>query len=312
MKHIEDYIDEIKKIFLENADRYKCHALASPILEELSRNKLIIADIIRKNLLNSDFVNRSRHYSTLAMDVFENNQFTLLVNIFPPLPDRSTDITFQSIHHHGSLLLSTVGFHGNGYSSILYKKGFQIDPKTQETNLEIIEYYQNVNHEVKFCDAYQPHVVFYPNDFSSTLVLWSEKENRPKDNIKALPLISKLKKPLGKLIRNLRMEGVVGINKIENYDFYRSAGKYYALKERKAYDKSCSNENFLQNFFSYVQALGFDDMEFLNNLKLSSHFPNKCHYLIDKLIQNEKIEDDFCEHHLNIPFVNLHKKDLLP
>lgn len=304
-------IEEIRHIFNSNSDRYICHQLAAPILVELSKDKNFIFEIVKKNLTNKQFLSRPRHYSTLAFDIYETEQFSILINIFPPLPDRSVDTTFQSIHHHGSLLLSTVGFHGSSYSSIIYKKGFTIDKKTQETNLEIEEYYQNKNHEVKFCDAYQPHVVFYPNEFSSTIVLWSDFESRAKDNLKKIPLIARFKKPLGKLIRKLRMEGVVGINKIENFDFYRTNGVYYALKQRLAYDDVCDNTNFLQNIFAFIQSYGFNDISFLSHLKLNPDFPKSSIYLIDKLISGERIPDSFCEKHVDIPFVNLKRKDLL-
>lgn len=304
-------IAEIKQIFETNSDRYKCHELISPILLDLSLDKSFFYDIIKQNLVNPKFISRERHYSTLSMDVFESENFNILINIFPPLPDRNTDITFQSIHHHGSLLLSTVGFFGNGYSSILYKKGFEIDNSSSETKMEIDHYYENKNHDVKFVDAYQPHVVFYPESFSATLVIWSDKETRSKDKFKKISLIAKFKKPLGKLIRKLKMEAIVGINKIENFDFYRENGIYFAMKERKAYDSCCNNSNFLQNIFSFIQSFGFNDFAFLNQLKLNPDFPKSSINLIDKLISDERISDSFCEKHIDIPFVNLKRKDLL-
>jgi hypothetical protein len=304
-------IVEIKRIFESNSDRYICHELAAPILTDLSMDKAFIFEIFKQNLANKKFLDRERHYSTLALDIIETENFSILINIFPPLPDRTVDTTFQSIHHHGSLLLSTVGFHGSSYSSIMYKKGFEIDKKTNTVNLEIEEYYQNINHQVKFCDAYQPHVVFYPRDFSATIVLWSDFQSRAKDNIKKIPLIARFKKPLGKLIRKLRMEGVVGITRIENFDFYRENGIYYAMKERKAYDSSCDNANYLQNIFAFIQSYGFNDLEFLNSLKLNPDFPKHAIHLIDKLIQGDIISDSFCDKHLDIPFVNLKRKILL-
>ncbi len=216
------------------------------------------------------------------------------------LGEKSVQIRYRT----NQAIFSEVQVSSNGKTFNRFKKSNQV-------NLEIEEYYQNINHEVKFCDAFQPHVVFYPKDFSATIVLWSDFQTRAKDDIKKIPLIAKFKKPLGKLIRKLRMEGIVGINRIENYDFYRENGLYYAMKERKAYNSSCNNDNYLQNIFAFIQSYGFNDTDFLNQLKTNPNFPASSHYLIDKLIENELISDSFCDKHIDIPFVNLKRKDLL-
>lgn len=307
----KDFIAQVTEIFEYTKDRYQCHNLLRPILEKASYDHELFIDIFKYNLSSEQFLRRNRHYSTLSMEIFENENFTMLINIFPPLPDKNTDITFQSIHHHGSLLLSTVGFMGEGYSSILYKKGFQIDNKSQIAMLEIEEYYENKNHEVKFVDAFQPHVVFYPKSFSATLVVWSENEKRVKDNLKKISVLSKFKKPIGKIIRRLGVENLFGINKIQNFDFYRKDGIYYSLRTRLAYDNSCSNLNFIQNILAFIQAYGFHDTPFLTLLKSNPALPKGADALIQNVIEGHIVADAFCEKHLNIPFVNLHKKDLM-
>jgi hypothetical protein len=305
------YLQKIRKIFEDTSDRYEVHKKCQPLLQEMAQSKDFLQEVYKKNLSDPTFLKKSRHYSTLSMKVFECPEFSMLINIFPPLPDRNTDVTFQSIHHHGSLLLSTVGIMGPGYSSILYKKGFTIDHKTEEAQMQIEKYYQNKTYEIGFVDTYQPHTVFYPSDFSATLVLWSDYKKSQKEALKKIGIINKLKKPLGKIARGLGLSKFIGVNKVEYFDFYTKDQKYYAMKEREAYSEAGSNENFLQNVFCFLQKANFEDVSFLENLKKSSDIPKSIHRFIDDLIQKNTIPDSFYEGHLNVPFVNLHKKDLI-
>jgi hypothetical protein len=308
---LSQYIEQICDIFEKTENRYDVHTQCQPILSAMAKDRAVLYEIIKQNLVNPAFLSRTRHYSTLSMAVYEHSDFSMVINIFPPLPNRNTDITFQSIHHHGNLLLSTVSFFGPGYSSIVYKKGFEINKDTHETNLEIEKIYENHLYQLEFCDSHQPHVVFYPTDFSSTLVIWSDDKRNLKNTFKKFGFLKKIKPLILKVLKMLRLSAAVGINKIEYFDFYRENGVYYGLKDRLAYDDAGSNYNFLENIFCFLQKFGFDDMDFLKNLKNLEAFPKEAHGLIDDYIAQCEIKDVFYEKHLNVPHVNLHRKDLL-
>lgn len=308
---IQESLATIKKIFAETDDRYEVQARCKPILEKLSGSRDFLYSVIRQNLSDQAFLNKKRHYSTLSMTISESPEFSFVMNIFPPLPDRQTDISFQSIHHHGTLLLSTVSVFGPGYESILFKKGYSIDPVTRQTDMQIDKQYQNQPGKVEFVDARQPHIVFYPSDFSATYALWCDKTKSTKESLKKIGLINNIKKPLAKLIHRAGLGKHFGLNKAEYFDFYIENNTIKALKDRLAYDQAGDNENFLRNIFAFVQQTGFNDTAFLTGLLNRAGTQDTAQKYIRMLLNGQTVTDEFYEGHLNIPYVNLHRDDIL-
>ena len=309
MKH--QLVDELKQIFANNANRYEAHVKCKPVLEKMASSKEFLFEVIKFNLSNTVFLQRKRSYSTLSMSICESNEFSFVVNIFPPLPDRATDISFQSIHHHGSLILCTVAAFGPGYESILFKKGYNIDKTTGETKMEIEKKYQNETGKVEFVDTYQPHIVFYPKNFSATFALWCDAKKTTKDVAKKIGILKKIKKPITWMLQKLGLSGLMGINNIEYFDFYVEGNKIIALKERLAYTEEGSNENFLQNIFCFIQKVGFKDKQFLESLLQLKSTSNIAKKFLSQLLYEETVSDQFFEGHLNIPKVNLKRPDIL-
>ena len=305
------WVDEIKGIIKNDPDRYSVHRRCKPVLEKMAASKEFLFDIIRYNLSDPYFLLRKRTYPTLSMIIEENSEFTFVVNIFPPLPDRSTNISFQSIHHHGGLLLSTVGVVGPGYQSILFNKGFNINAVTGETEMSVAKKYQNEFGVVEFVDSYQPHIVFYPQAISATYAFWCDEKKRAKEAIKKLGFLKNMRKPAARLINKLGLSKIFGLNKVEYFDFYTRDGKIIALKERLAYTNVGDNDNFLKNIFYFIQQTGFNDIDYLTKLVLSNQVPDGAKNYINKLINNEVIEDEFFVGHLNVPKVNLAEIDVL-
>ena len=309
MKH--KLVDELIDIFKNNIDRYQAHEKSKPILEKMSNSTAFLYDIIRSNLLDPFFLIKSRHYSTLSMTIFENSDFSFVVNIFPPLPDRRTDVSFQSIHHHGSLLLSSVAAFGPGYNCILFKKGFTIDYTTCITKMEIDKDYQNQLHQVGFVDSDQPHIVFYPSDFSATFALWSDQKKTSKQVLKKIGFIRRFKKPLLKIAQAIGLDKKLGVNKIAFFDFYPVGKNIIAMKDRDAYNEEGSNDNFLQNIFCFIQKTGFHDIVFLNEVMSNDKTPESAIKFIQMIINGVTINDSFISGHLNVPKVNLIKNDII-
>lgn len=310
--NLDIYLDEIKSFFKnKNNTRYLAHQKAQEVLKKMSSDTQIIGEIIKKNISNPEFLKKKRHYPTMAMLIFEDTSFSFYLNIFPPLPDRRTDISSQSIHHHGKLILSTVSAFGPGYNSILFKKGFKIDYESCTTEMEIESDYQNQLNEVSFVDESQPHIVFFPSDFSGTYALWSDFENSTKDLAKNIGIVKKFKKPIVKTINMLGLAKIFGLNKVEYFDFYIENDKVKAMKERERYMAEAGNENFLQNIFCFIQKTEFNDKSFLQELSEKIETPKPAKKYIQMLLQQEKITDVFFEGHLNVSKVNILKNDIL-
>ncbi len=299
--------DALIKIFAEGEDMYENHRQALPLLKEMVANNDLLHAIIRYNLDQPDFLKTKQTYTTLALPVFETADVSLVVNIFPPLPDRNTEISFQSVHHHGYMLLSTIAAFGPGYKAITFKKGFEIDKDTCITKMAKEKIYQNSPDNPDFVDANTPHIVFYPKSISATYALWSKNTKKDASNkLKKIGLVLKFKKQLRKLIEALHLEKLAGIAKVEYYDFYPVQGKLIAMKDRIHYDPSGgTNKHFLQNMFHFIQQTGFRDTDFLASLAARQSTPVAAAEMIGNLINQVEIKDEFVPAFMNIAKVNL-------
>lgn len=311
MSNINQYLSEISSIFKNEKDRYEAHRKAAPVLKQMGADREVLYDIFRKNLSNESFINRVRHYPTLAFEIYQDKNVAINGNCFMPLPDRSGELSFQSIHHHGKLLLTTVAAFGPGYESILFKKGFTIDTNNQTAEMAIEKKYQFVNGNLEFIDADQPHIVFFPSDASITYAMWAY--TKQSGLIKALKdnmVVKKFKGTIRVVLKKLGLLKKVGLNAIENLDFYPENGKIKVLKNRLGFREG-TNENFLTNVFYVLQKAGFKDSTFLNELKNKYPGRTHLHQLIDKLLRDEPIRDEFYDFHMNVKYVNLSKSEIL-
>lgn len=311
MEKLNHYVSAIAKIFKEEKDRYEAHKKAAPVLKQMGADREVLFDVFRKNLLDDNFINKPRHYPTIAFEIFQDENVGISGNCFMPLPDRTTDLSFQSIHHHGKLLLTTVAAFGPGYESIVFKKGFEINKERQTASMQIEKQYQFGPGNLEFVDSDQPHVVFFPKDASITFAMWAyARQNAATQTLKNNPLIKKFKEPIRKGLKALGLLDKAGVNLVENFDFYPEKKEIKVLKNRINFQEG-SNENFLTNVFYVLQKAGFNDHEFLKSLK--TKYPNHTalHSLIDRYISGAEIRDEFYDFHKNVQYVNLHKQDIL-
>jgi hypothetical protein len=307
------YIDELSVIFSGSKDNGDAHVQAKPILQEMARDREFLFEIIRKNLLDPSYLSRVRHYPTLSLKIAETDRFTLVGNCWLPLPSRETDISFQSIHHHGNLELSTVSAFGSGYSSILFKKGFELESDSGIAHMEIAKDYQNTLYNLEFCESWQPHVVFYPAHFSITYALWASKESRVTDKLKKSPILQRIKTPLKVMLNATGLGKTLGIQKVENFDFHVKDRQIRTLKERVGY-KAGTNKNFIQNVFYMLQEIEFKDGEFLQSLpsRLDLKIAESISPWITRLQEGTRIRDEFEEAHLQFdPHRNLNRIDVM-
>lgn len=310
MEKLNYYVGKIATIFKEEKDRYKAHEKATPVLREMGADPEVLFDVFRYNLSNPEFIEKKRHYPTLAFDIYQDKNIGINGNCFMPVPDRRQDLSIVSIHHHGKLLLTTVATFGPGYHSVLFKKGFSFDKTTLDARLEMEKYYQFYKGSVEFVDADQPHVVFFPESPSITYAMFTYKDvNNTVQALKNNAVIKALKEPIRKTMNALGLTKKAGINVVEYFDFYPENGGFKTLKNRIDFQVG-DNDNFLTNVFFVLQKAGFNDFDFLHKLK--EKYPDKkhLHQLIGKLEDNVPINDEFYDFHRNVKFVNYTKDEI--
>lgn len=307
-----NYIQELKKIFSQG-DRYKAHRDTAPVLLEMAKDRKFLFEVIKKNLRDSKFISRNRHHPTIDFPIMEDENFSMTTNCFPSLPNKATNISHQCVHHHGKLLLSTVSVFGPGYDSIIFKKRFEINKQTKEAKLEIDNIFHHGQYHLEFIDSFTPHIVFFPSSVSITYAIWTMEKKQTSDTIKGMPLLQKFKKPIIALIKTLGMSSAFNLNLPEYLDFYVEKGKFMVKEERDFQYGGGTNDNFIQNVCYIMQEVGFDDNNFL--LELKKYFTEQNNYKaigwINALINKQKIEPLYEPTHLNIDKVNLKKEEIL-
>ena len=291
-------------------DFYEAHDRSKPILKEMAHGQEFLEEMVRFNLSQPEYLRKKRHYPTQAMQIFENEHFQLVANIWLPLPDRREDLSFQSIHHHGHLLLTSVAAFGPGYETILFKNDFSLDPVTFETQMTIDKIYRHTRGSVEFCDRWTPHVVFCPGAYSITLALWSFMAPPPWARLRKWPILKPLKRGTSHLLRKMGLGKNWGLNSAEFYDFYPENGKLWALKERVGFEVG-TEENFIRNVFYGLQELQFSDHDFIRKLCSLSFVSPRVQVWADKFLKGEPIRDEFDLRHLSVPRVNLTKAEIL-
>lgn len=301
---LETYLRPIRKAF-EQPDRRAAHRACVPILRDMGRDPGVLPDIIRKNLSQPGFLARSRVNPVLALSIEKNRDIDFIMHGWLPLPDRSTALTHQSIHHHGNLLLTSLAAFGPGYESILFKRGVRIDPATREATMAADRYYKNPPQNIESVDTDTPHVVFYPPAFSITYALWST--DKPASRLRELPALRKYKAQIKRVLEATGLSRRIGVNDSFDLDYYIENGKTFALKDRVMYPVG-SHENFVQNLFHVLQSVGFADYDFVRAL------PEPTAAVAGwkaKFLAQTPIADVFDPVHLDIARINMPKRDLL-
>lgn len=311
MNDLNNYTNKITNIFETCHNRYDAHRQVQPIIIEMAKNTNILHQIIRINVAKPDFFLQTRINPVIALPIIETPEYSMVANCWLPLPTRSTNISHQSIHHHGSLLLTTIAAYGIGYESILFKNNFQIDKNSEKATLNIDKIYHNYLYSAEFIDANTPHIVFYPPSLSVTYACWSTKQKLKSDTFKKVAFLKKYKKPLKKILDATKISKLLGLNVITYFDFSLNEQKQpIALKNRVQYQKG-TQDNFIQNFFYLLQQIQFDDINFLKNLPLPINLKNTLAPHLDKLAHKQPILDSFEPTHLNVNYINLVKSDII-
>ena len=310
--NLNGYVEKLKSIFHDN-DYRMAHQKAKDVLLEMAKDKIILFDIIRQNLSTPGFFSQKRINPVIAFEINKNKDFSITAHCWMPLPDRATDISHQSVHHHGRLLLTSVSPVGEGYESVIFKKGYELDKQAGLAKMSIGKIYKNPQYNIEFIDSDTPHVVFYPKDFSITYAMWSyDKKDGALASLRQSKFIQSNKKTIVKLLQRLGLSKKVGVNLVEYFDFYPENQKLHAMQTRVMYPVG-TTQNFVQNVFYILQKVGFPDKEFIHNLKsrLSKEELAVAEHSINKFLNDEPLQDIFDPVHLNIPKINFTKTELL-
>ena len=248
---------ELREIF-SGKDFRKAHFLARPALERLAADASLFSALVKRFVLSPAFAESRRINPVLAIPMIETEAFTLVANIWPPRPDGRTDISHQSIHHHGNLLLTSVAAYGPGYESILFECDREQLSRGESAQMAARSVYRNDFGKVEFIDAFVPHIVFYPPALSVTYALWSKDRPFQLGRRGALRVPKALKPALRKALAWLGLAGKLGLNQSDGFDYEVRDGEFRKLVQRAQYQPG-TRENFLEALRFVVKEIGLND-----------------------------------------------------
>ncbi|MGE3260744.1 MAG: FkbM family methyltransferase [Bacteriovoracia bacterium] len=253
-KKLDEARSALRKIF-SGPDYRRAHVLARPVLAQLGADASVLRGLLKKFVLSAEFRRGERINPVVAIPMIEDPAFTLVANIWIPRPDGRTDISHQSIHHHGNLLLTSLAAYGPGYESILFDR--------EERGLKISQIYTNELGKIEFVDSQVPHLVFYPSALSVTYALWSKDRPYRLNRLRRLP--PSWKGAARKAAGALRLSGAIGFNQQEGFDYTVKNGAVVPLKHRALYEKG-SHESLLAAMRFVAREVGLTDDEIWNVL----------------------------------------------
>jgi hypothetical protein len=315
---LEKYISQIKNFNLAYTDRKLFHEKSGELLLQMVADKNFWVEVFKQNLTDKGYLKRKwSMYEIPFLYVYENDDFYLKVHLFVPLKTYEPKIMASAIHHHNNYLITTHAAFGSGYETMLFEKDFVIDSISKQVNLKIREHFTQKERPLHTVDSWEPHVVINPTSLSATLVVWSPDKKRATDSLRSNPLLKAIKMPLRKLIYAFGLDKKVGIAANETYQFYPKDGKFYAVLEDEYFEPTRSqvgpevDDYSIQTVFAFMQRMGFNDLEFLNNLKKNQDVPNYYHKWIDMLLNNQFIPDNYAKENINVPGGKITVEDIL-
>lgn len=306
MKKIE--LEKILDDAFSQNDFRASHRKVAPLMQQLAGDKEFFSDIVLDYARDPKIHLQKRINPVVAVPVFANERYSLIAHGWLPREDKDVNITHQSIHHHGKLLLTSVAAFGQGYDSIIFRPGFEINGA--EAKMKPEKLYRAHQGLVEFVEVDTPHVVFYPSETSVTYALWSQDHFNAAAALKKNPLLQTIKKPLKALAKATGLSASLGINIVSNFDFSVRDGKLYVLPERIQYQAG-DHENFVEALFFLLSEIKMDGREQLQKNLQQSGNSTLLLSAASRFLNGGSFKNKFSPNHLWIPDVNIKREDLL-
>lgn len=272
-------------------DLRAAHLDARYLLSRLAATDAALHEIFTKCLLAPGFLESKRINPVVALPIFETAAYTLVANVWIPRPDGRTDLSHQSIHHHGNLLLTSVSAFGPGYESVIYgKMNGSSFPGMEQV-------FQHERGNLEFVDVRTPHIVFYPARLSVTYALWSREQSSFGRSVTRSAPLRALKPSLKWLSRRLGLKNLLSSNPETNLDFYVEGGKILPVGNRVMYEPG-SNQNFIEAIRFIAAEIGYKDERGLARI-------------LAKARPERPPVNEFEAHHLHLPKVNLLRSEVM-
>jgi hypothetical protein len=312
-----EYVKRLKALNEEFPERRMFHSKASDVLREMGEDKAFLTEVVKRNFDDEGYCSQIWSlYNIPFLFIYECSDFYLKVHFFPAMEDYKPGQAAHCIHHHNNYLLTTAAIYGSGYETMLFDKKIEIDEKTLETKLRVARHFTQKEFPVHTIDAWEPHVVFMPPSFSTTMQLWTPDKKRGTDGLRFNPILKAFKKPLKKIIYWCGLERSVGISAEKTYQWYPEGEHFKAILEdeyfaptRKAIGPDVDLWS-MQNVFIFIQRMGLVDLDYLREVRNRSTTPVAYLPWLDMILNGEQIPDTWHRETINIPRKTYRAEDI--
>lgn len=304
---LDEYIGEIAKIFKTTDNKYEAHLKSYPTLYKMAEEDEVIFEAVRRNMVKPNFFDKKLCTPDFHFFLAEHPEFSLHTFFFGPNKEKKTDISYSTMHHHDDFLLSTINAKGPGYTSLIFKPGYDIDRENQEAKIELEKFVLHAPNHIEFIQSHTAHTVFYPEATTMTYGLWSTFYPTSRlSKLKNTEFVKKNRQLIRNTIDSFKIKvRNLGIPQYREDYFYPENGK---LKFLSGQVLPPQGEHFTQNFFHIVKEfIKFDDSSFLKDVysKLKKEDNPDSLPWIERVIENESIARNYDSYDMYVPKRNV-------
>lgn len=306
------YIQQLIAVFKSSANKHQAHERSQAILQEMSGDSTVLCNALEGHVLRRGGL-CGGNYPVLSALVESNPYFDLVANSWIPLPDRSTDVSTKAIHHHGTMLMTSVTAFGPGYEHWLFTQPAEVDPELELFEMDVLNRGPHPLHSVGFVDAYEAHVPMYVSDLTVTLALWSNRERTTwRDYVKRIRLLQRNSAALRKLATKAGLAESLELKNVEYFDFHPSESGFVGMRDRTEFPLG-PNADYLHSLFYVLQRTGNDALtpvvaRAAEKERLEE--PALFDRLLGDLEKGHEIEPRLSQGHYDVPFANFRNRDI--
>lgn len=311
------YIRKIEALHREFPDRLQFHAAVGEMYKTMSGDVEFMRAVIRRNFDDAGYLDQEwSGYNIPFFFVYETAHYNIKIHIFPPHPEKTPEIAAHCIHHHNNYLLTTYAFFGSGYETILFDKNVPVNEAKGTAELKMRDNFKQVERNPHLIPAWEPHIVFIPEELSATLILWTPDKVRGTDSFRQAGALKKFKAPLRKVIQALGLADSMGISREKTYQFYPMGNEFRIIDEQeyfaptKAEKGAAVNEYSANMIFAFLQRSGLFEPEYFRGKLEDPAFPEYYKKQINKILSGEQLPDVYHRTEINIPNKTYNKKDI--
>lgn len=280
---LQRYVTELQKIFRRVPTKHMAHEQSRGVLLDMAADRECLRAAIAAELMRPGGLN-TRHYPSVGFPIEHNPYFGLVVNCFLPLLSGETDVTTNSIHHHGHMLLTTVTTFGPGYEHWRFTTPKSIDATRELFSIAFVDRETHRPGHVAFVDEFTPHAVLYPPSLTVTLALWSSRhEVSWRDHIKRVPAIEARSAQLLRMAKRFGLVQALRVNARSYFDYYPVQDGFRGMRDRIQFERG-PNEDYLYTLFHILQQTGNEDLAPDEQRRASLAIDNP--RLVDQLVRD--------------------------